>query len=78
MPTSPTARPTYPPTLWAARGRHVGSAAEDTVRHTLQRLKDDHVVDDFLEPPDEPTEESGWRARRDRGSSKRAGGLPGT
>ncbi|MFE2439316.1 hypothetical protein [Streptomyces sp. NPDC059409] len=59
MPTSPTARPTYPPTLWAARGRHVGSAAEDAVRHTLQRLKDDHVVDDFLEPPDEPMEESG-------------------
>ncbi|MFG3212325.1 hypothetical protein [Streptomyces tendae] len=54
MPTSPTARPTHPPTLWAARGRHVGSAAEDTVRHRLQRLKDDHVVDDFLEPADEP------------------------
>ncbi|WP_217168236.1 hypothetical protein [Streptomyces sp. AC512_CC834] len=53
MPTSPTARPTTPPTLWAARGRHVGSAAEETVRHTLQRLKDDHVLDDFLEPPDE-------------------------
>ncbi|GHA73898.1 hypothetical protein GCM10010330_29130 [Streptomyces tendae] len=59
MPTSPTARPTHPPTLWAARGRHVGSAAEDTVRHRLQRLKADHVVDDFLEPPDEPTEDSG-------------------
>ncbi|MFF0677015.1 hypothetical protein ACFYVW_00310 [Streptomyces tendae] len=54
MPTSPTARPTHPPTLWAARGRHVGSAAEDTVRHRLRRLKDDHVVDDFLEPADEP------------------------
>ncbi|MFJ6070540.1 hypothetical protein ACIQFU_06760 [Streptomyces sp. NPDC093065] len=54
MPTSPTARPTFPPTLWAARGRHVGSAAEDTVRQTLRRLKDDHVIDDFLEPPDEP------------------------
>ncbi|WP_399893979.1 hypothetical protein ACGH7X_36440 [Streptomyces sp. BBFR51] len=58
MPTSPTARPTTPPTLWAARGRHVGSAAEDTVRHTLQRLKDGHVLDDFLEPPDEPTAEA--------------------
>lgn len=53
MPTSPTARPTHPPTLWAARGRHVGSAAEDAVRHRLQRLKDEHVVDDYLEPPDE-------------------------
>ncbi|MFD8432077.1 hypothetical protein ACFV1R_31305 [Streptomyces coelicoflavus] len=59
MPTSSTARPTFPPTLWAARGRHVGSAAEDTVRQTLQRLKDDHVVDDFLEPPDEPAGGSG-------------------
>ncbi|CAM5547914.1 hypothetical protein STENM223S_10557 [Streptomyces tendae] len=54
MPTSPTARPTHPPTLWAARGRHVGSAAEDTVRKRLHRLKDDHVLDDFLEPPDDP------------------------
>ncbi|MFD8354281.1 hypothetical protein ACFV1X_35835 [Streptomyces coelicoflavus] len=59
MPTSSTARPTFPPTLWAARGRHVGSAAEDTVRQTLQRLKDDHVVDDFLEPPDELAAGSG-------------------
>ncbi|MFD6595563.1 hypothetical protein ACFWFH_19120 [Streptomyces coelicoflavus] len=59
MPTSSTARPTFPPTLWAARGRHVGSAAEDTVRQTLQPLKDDHVVDDFLEPPDEPAAGSG-------------------
>ncbi|GAA2573540.1 MULTISPECIES: hypothetical protein [Streptomyces] len=58
MPTSPTARPTHPPTLWAARGRHVGSAAEDTVRHTLERLKDGHVLDDFLEPPEEPAAES--------------------
>ncbi|MFE9702892.1 hypothetical protein [Streptomyces sp. NPDC005930] len=54
MPTSSTARPTHPPTLWAARGRHVGSAAEDTVRKRLHRLKDDHVLDDFLEPPDDP------------------------
>ncbi|MFH9570882.1 hypothetical protein ACH4MG_10080 [Streptomyces sp. NPDC017454] len=53
MPTSATARPTTPPTVWPARGRHVGSAAEDTVRHTLQRLKDSHVIDDFLELPDE-------------------------
>ncbi|MFJ8191861.1 hypothetical protein ACIQ8D_19130 [Streptomyces sp. NPDC096094] len=53
MPTSATARPTTPPTVWAARGRHVGSAAEDTVRHTLQRLKDSRVIDDFLELPAE-------------------------
>lgn len=53
MPTSATARPTTPPTVWPARGRHVGSAAEDTVRHTLQRLKDSRVIDDFLELPAE-------------------------
>ncbi|MFB8750461.1 hypothetical protein [Streptomyces parvulus] len=53
MPPSPSARPTTPPTLWASRGRHVGAAAEDTVRHTLERLKKDRVLDDFLEPPDE-------------------------
>ncbi|MFE1025522.1 hypothetical protein ACFW5I_13270 [Streptomyces sp. NPDC058818] len=51
MPTSATARPTTPPTVWPARGRHVGSAAEDTVRHTLHRLKDSRVIDDFLELP---------------------------
>ncbi|MFD5460508.1 hypothetical protein ACFWIR_36750, partial [Streptomyces olivaceus] len=64
MPTSSTARPTTPPTLWAARGRHVGSAAEDTVRHTLQRLKDDQVLDDFLEPPDEPAADPAAAAPR--------------
>ncbi|MBQ1095172.1 hypothetical protein KBY55_03415 [Streptomyces sp. b94] len=53
MPTSATARPTTPPTVWPARGRHVGSAAEDTVRHTLRRLKDGRVIDDFLELPAE-------------------------
>ncbi|MGW7283081.1 hypothetical protein ACWGIV_33405, partial [Streptomyces sp. NPDC054844] len=53
MPTSATARPTTPPTVWPARGRHVGSAAEDTVRHTLQRLRDSRVIDDFLELPAE-------------------------
>ncbi|MFE5394133.1 hypothetical protein ACFQ9U_06160 [Streptomyces sp. NPDC056568] len=55
MPTSATARPTTPPTVWPARGRHVGSAAEDSVRHTLQRLKDSRVIDDFLELPAERT-----------------------
>ena len=64
MPTSSTARPTTPPTLWATRGRHVGSAAEDTVRQTLQRLKDDRVLDDFLEPPDEPAADATAAAPR--------------
>jgi hypothetical protein len=58
MPTSPTAaRPTTPPTVWPARGRHVGSAAEDTVRRTLRRLKDRQVLDDFQELPDGPAED---------------------
>ncbi|MDT0614918.1 hypothetical protein [Streptomyces lancefieldiae] len=57
MPTSSSARPTTPPTLWTARGRHVGSAAEDTVRHTLQRLKDGRVIDDFLELPEEAADD---------------------
>ncbi|AQS66010.1 hypothetical protein [Streptomyces pactum] len=52
MPTSSTARPTTPPTVWPARGRHVGSTAEDTVRHTLRRLKDSRRIDDFLELPE--------------------------
>ncbi|MDN3255726.1 hypothetical protein J2S54_000565 [Streptomyces sp. DSM 42143] len=70
MPTSSAARPSTPPTLWSARGRHVGSAALDTVRDHLQRLKDGHVVDDFLELPDERPEgtagvrvlEARWKA----------------
>ncbi|WP_217140372.1 hypothetical protein [Streptomyces sp. AC627_RSS907] len=68
MPTSSTARPTTPPTLWTARGRHVGSAAEDTVRRTLQRLKDSRVLDDFLELPEETPDtgprvfEARWKA----------------
>ncbi|MET9777316.1 hypothetical protein ABZ023_24110 [Streptomyces sp. NPDC006367] len=55
MTTSSTASPMTPPTVWPARGRHVGSGAEDTVRHTLRRLKDSRVLDDFKELPDEPS-----------------------
>ncbi|GGQ11814.1 hypothetical protein ACFFKE_26410 [Streptomyces mutabilis] len=70
MPTSSAARSSTPPTLWSARGRHVGSAAQGTVRDHLQRLKDGHVVDDFLELPDEQPEgtagvrvfEARWKA----------------
>ncbi len=53
MPTSSTAPVPTPPTLWAARGRHVGSGAEDTVRATLRRLKDADGLDDFQELPAE-------------------------
>ncbi|MEV7796071.1 hypothetical protein [Streptomyces sp. NPDC087512] len=67
MPTSPTARPTTPPTVWPARGRHVGTGAEDTVRRTLRRLKDSDVLDDFAELPEDPPEsarifEARWKA----------------
>ncbi|MDT0566097.1 hypothetical protein RM704_01110 [Streptomyces sp. DSM 3412] len=52
MPTSPTVRPAIPPTVWPARGRHIGPGAEDVLRRTLRQLKDSQVVDDFLEVPD--------------------------
>ncbi|WP_208921498.1 hypothetical protein [Streptomyces capitiformicae] len=52
MPTSPTARPTTPATVWPARGRHVGPDAEGVLRRTLRQLKDSQVIDDFLEVPD--------------------------
>ncbi|MER6035598.1 hypothetical protein ABT133_17015 [Streptomyces sp. NPDC001835] len=42
---------TIPPTLWAARGRHPGPAAEDVVRRTLGRRKESGDIDDFAEPP---------------------------
>ncbi|WP_262505667.1 hypothetical protein [Streptomyces sp. TRM68367] len=57
MSTSPTVRPATPPTVWPARGRCSGSAAqaEDVLRRTLQRHKDRQVIDDFMEVPDEET-----------------------
>lgn len=67
MPTSPTARPTTPPTVWPARGRHVGPDAEDVLRRTLRQLRDSQVIDDFLEVPaaegdsPEPVFEARWR-----------------
>ncbi|MEV5440885.1 hypothetical protein AB0K80_33515 [Streptomyces sp. NPDC052682] len=51
MPTSPTVRPTTPPTVWLTRGRHGGSAAEDVLRRSLHRLKDNQDIDDFREVP---------------------------
>ncbi|MFF0160785.1 hypothetical protein ACFYRY_25110 [Streptomyces sp. NPDC005263] len=52
MPISPAARPTHPPTVWLARGRHTGSDPLDVVCRTLQRRKDAGTIDDFLEPPE--------------------------
>ncbi|MET9256326.1 hypothetical protein [Streptomyces sp. NPDC003717] len=59
MPTSSPARPTTPPTVWPARGRHVGSAAADIVRHRLAGLKDRRVIDDFHELPAPPAPDGG-------------------
>ncbi|WP_078947833.1 hypothetical protein [Streptomyces griseus] len=53
MSTSPSARPSIPSTVWLARGRHTDSAAEDLVRPHLRRLKDDQVLQDCQELPDE-------------------------
>ena len=55
MRTTPSVRPTPSPTLWLARGRHAGPAAEDVVRRTLQRLKADGTIDDQLEASDTET-----------------------
>lgn len=52
MSNSATDRATIPRTVWLARGRHIGSPAEDVLRRTLRRLKVDEVLDDFTEPPD--------------------------
>lgn len=51
MSNSATDRAAIPRTLWAARGRHTASAAEDVVRRTLSRHKESGDVDDFTEPP---------------------------
>ncbi|NNN30809.1 hypothetical protein HLK59_10610 [Streptomyces sp. S3(2020)] len=59
MQTSSSA--TLPPTVWPARGRHVGSAAADVLRVNLQQLKDGAVVDDFLELKEERVFEARWR-----------------
>ncbi|MGW3121483.1 hypothetical protein ACWDBW_30755 [Streptomyces sp. NPDC001107] len=49
MRTSPSVRPTPSPTLWLARGCHTAPDAEDVVRRTLHRLKDEGTIDDHLE-----------------------------
>ncbi|KOU75973.1 hypothetical protein ADK57_06235 [Streptomyces sp. MMG1533] len=51
MPSTPNDRPTTPPTIWPARGRHLGPDADDVLRRRLRRLKEDQVLDDFLAPP---------------------------
>ncbi|MGW1958115.1 hypothetical protein ACWCPI_36135 [Streptomyces sp. NPDC001920] len=52
MPSSSSARPPAPPSVWSARGRHLGPAAQDTLRLSLRQLKDSGTIDDFLEVPE--------------------------
>jgi hypothetical protein len=55
---------TAPPTVWIARGRHAGPAAEDVLRSGLRRLKDSQVIDDFRQVPEtEGSTESAFEAR---------------
>ncbi|WP_232839181.1 hypothetical protein [Streptomyces triticisoli] len=67
MSNSPSPRPPAPPTVWPARGRHEGPAAEDVVRRRLKRLQADGVLQDHLVPEDsdparEPVFEARWLA----------------
>lgn len=49
MAKSRTAPATAPDTVWLARGRHPGPAAEETVRHRLRELRSNAVIQDHLE-----------------------------
>ncbi|OSZ58420.1 hypothetical protein OQI_21885 [Streptomyces pharetrae CZA14] len=52
MPTSTTDRPTTPPTVWLAHGRHVGAGAEELLRHNLRDLTARGVIHGHMEPPE--------------------------
>ncbi len=52
MPSSSSTRPTAPASVWSARGRHLGPAAEDVLRPALQQLKDSRTIDDHMELPE--------------------------
>ncbi|MFC5850500.1 hypothetical protein ACFPZI_01210 [Streptomyces chlorus] len=56
MPTSRTARPMIPPSVWLTAGRYSGTSAHDVLRRTLHRLEASGDVDSFLELPEEPPE----------------------
>jgi hypothetical protein len=51
MPTSSTVRRPIPPTVWLARGRQTGPAAEDLLRANLLRLSNEGAVQDYRELP---------------------------
>ncbi|MGW0611457.1 hypothetical protein [Streptomyces sp. NPDC002788] len=71
MPTSTTARPLTPATVWPARGRHASGDAVDVLRRSLQQRMDSQAIDDFLELPEDETApaervfEARWRAGDD-------------
>lgn len=52
MSNSPASRTTIPPTVWPARGRHAGPAAEDAVRRRLAGLQAAGVLHSHVEPDD--------------------------
>ncbi|MFV0132187.1 hypothetical protein ACLGIH_02795 [Streptomyces sp. HMX87] len=84
MPTSYTDRPPIPPTVWHARGRHVGSDAEDVLLRTLRERKGSGAVDDFREPSpeDDPAAarvfEARWKAPGDVTVRARLALAPGS
>ncbi|MCN9243435.1 hypothetical protein NGF19_22050, partial [Streptomyces sp. RY43-2] len=49
MTKSSPAHPTAPDTVWLARGRHLGTGAEDAVRRRLRELKSSEIIQDHLE-----------------------------
>ncbi|MCK1819293.1 hypothetical protein MTQ10_06650 [Streptomyces sp. XM83C] len=68
---TPADRPVAPPTVWTARGRHLGYAAAGVVRKHLKLLKDEGTVQDFMElpedesPPGSRAFEARWRVGTD-------------
>lgn len=66
MPTSSSLRATMPPSVWLARGRHVGHAPRDALLRRLRQLKDSGAIDAYLDPSE--AEASG-----DPGDSEEAG-----
>ncbi|MGW2383450.1 hypothetical protein [Streptomyces sp. NPDC001658] len=70
MPTSPTARPASSPTVWPARGRHLGADPQDLIRQRLRELGDGGTIDDHQEPTGTDSApgsvfEARWRAPGD-------------
>nr|WP_303708858.1 hypothetical protein [Kutzneria buriramensis]WKX06411.1 hypothetical protein Q4V64_02460 [Kutzneria buriramensis] len=58
-----------PPTVWLARGRHVGPAPQDALLRHLRQLKDSGAIDDFLDPSEaeDPVDSVGSEGSGDSG-----------